>query len=88
MGLQTFSMCMNMRCINHSAYDKQIKLIINLTRAYTEQSLKKARVEVEKAFSELEGTLELKKTNKHCSELGWFVAEERFFLKIWHMLCY
>lgn len=53
MGLQTLSMGMNMPCINHSAYDKQIKIIQKAAKQHTEESLKRARVEVEKVYSVL-----------------------------------
>ena len=58
MGLQTFCMGMNMSCISHSSFDKQVNKVIDSTNQYTQESLQKARVEVEKAYLELGDALD------------------------------
>lgn len=60
-GLQTFCMGLNMPCINHSAYDKQMNIIVDIAKEHVDSVLKNARVEVQKAYCELEPTLEIKK---------------------------
>lgn len=61
MAMETFSMGMNMPCLSHSSYDKQIVKVTNQTTVYAKDSLQKARKEVEKAYLEIEGKLDIEK---------------------------
>lgn len=60
-GLEIFSMGLNMPCIHHSAYDKQIDIIVDLAKEHVQDSLNNARTEVTKAYLELENSLEIRK---------------------------
>lgn len=60
-GLETLSMGMNMPCIHHSAYDKQIIVLQKSANQQALESMKRARVEVEKAYAELTESLDMPK---------------------------
>lgn len=59
--MEKFCMGMNMPCLSHSSYDKQIVKVTNQTTVYAKDSLQKARKEVEKAYLEIEGKLDIEK---------------------------
>lgn len=61
MSMQTFSMSMNMPCLNHSAFDSHIRQLVDVVNRCTDDCLKKARAEVEKAYSEIEQKMDLVK---------------------------
>lgn len=58
MAIETFSMCMNMPCLQQSAFGKHVKALVDVSKQCAEECLKNARVEVEKAYSEIEHTFD------------------------------
>lgn len=58
MAMETFCMGLNMPCMSHSIYDSHVVKVTNQVNLYTQESLKRARIEVIKAYSEIEGSLD------------------------------
>lgn len=61
MAMESFSMCMNMPCLQQSSYNKHIKSLVGFSIQSTEECMKKARIEVEKAYCNIENTLDIAK---------------------------
>lgn len=60
-AIETFCMGLNMPCITHKSYDKQIEKVTAYTSLHAQEALQRARHEVEKVYSELQGSLNLEK---------------------------
>lgn len=82
MALQTFSMCMKMPCLHHSAFDKHFKELVVVSTVCANKCLQNARVEVEKAFIEIETILTFSNDSTYTTQCALDVVKDMLKYKL------